>query len=227
MILSDYYTLLRSNTSLSDSDAATMLQQAYDYTVDKLRLDVYALPVLINGACSVDSCWIYKDGARYSEVSIKHIVTMNETELGTEKIPALASLDIRVYESIDDVSAYFGNEISYSENILYASEESGAMLMAHVRPYLVAGVDPFAEQVQYAVSYLLTNYSDRHINSLLFLPVMLKFRSLAMMHDLQLGESTTFDSMFTQLINIYNRNIEAVKNAELTLSGTMIPNGLE
>ena len=47
-----------------------------------------------------------------------------------------------------------------------------------------------------------------------------------MMHDLQLGESTTFDSMFTQLINIYNRNIEAVKNAELTLSGTTIPNGL-
>lgn len=216
MKLETFAALLRRELSLTDEEFVKILQKAYDYTVNKIRLDVYAVPVIVEGVCNLSDCWIYKDGSRFSEVGVKHLAALNDCNIITETQTGLRRNDLKICKWNSELSGLTGLGISWNHNSLSTAEAmAGAVALMHIRPYLV-NVNPYDEAVMPSIQCAWDYYMGREVNSLLLSFVSTKFKELAFSEQGYVSEASTFDYLFVQMLNAYNKNFDQLRISSLS-----------
>lgn len=223
------------------------LHSAYRNVIRKLRLDIVALPVLLDQpACKVDG---FNSMARVtgteSEVAIKEIVdilgvTFSETEPAvkdTFEKPWIGNIDVPGYGFDTDVLAasngihtiaphiyWTGNEIQVT-NVDDIGDNAFFWITAYVYPYFaIPSESPYEVKVQY--DFTTVNTDDYDVDIMLMYPIVAKAMALAYQELGDIVETGKYDNMSIQYIKIYNKNFEQKYTNHLTIAGDHVKGAL-
>lgn len=220
MTITNFFEEYTKSTNLNIDDAIDNVQKAYEYTVNKLRLNVFMLPCLLNGTADSTTAAIYQDGELLSNINIKEIATIYRAEVQYNTQISTPDTDIIVCQQPSEITSSLYNKVIYrSHNSLWTEEESGFIMLAHVKPYFIVGVNPFVNTMSYGIDYQLSLYPTAHVANILLYPVTAKALAIYHYDEGDLSGGSYGDTLFTQYLNIYNKNLDSVVNANFTDAG--------
>jgi hypothetical protein len=190
------------------------LQDAYEYVINKLRLDIGIHHMTFDKACKIEQ---FNSKASLltieSEIAFKEMpvfMRTNEVQNYTEdyvlSIPVIGEIATN-----DEVPEIF---INGSEIVCINMDQCYVLALGYIYPYLVTTLNGYKiEKHYYDLQTMITAYGfdNLYIDNVLVYLCGLKIMSLISLDNGSISEASNYDYLLTQMLNTFNRNTELIQ----------------
>jgi len=198
-------------------DVAT-LQSGYEATVEMIRLPRVVLPVtIVNGnrfkLRKMQHTLYRVDG---SEVALKNIESITnrvgsvDAEVYIDGVPTIGYINDIIERYSLDREEYLQSTLCVSEDEYIASVNNASfVVVGNQYPYFVTPINEANREARfYSIATMIELYGEENLvaDDLLASLTMLKCKELIYMNDGSIGLASQYESLHSEMINIYNSN---------------------
>lgn len=196
------------------------LQLSYVYCINKIKLSVGIHKTVFTKAMRLDQ---FNSMALYynsnSEIAFKEVPQC----LKTDEVPVFTGeydLSVPIIGQSKTNSLVPEIYTNGSDIVCTNMYECYALLLGYIYPYLITTVNGYkVDEHRYSIQWMIDTYGidNLYIDDMLLYLCGLKIMSLYLLDNGSISESSNYDYLLSQLINMYNLNIENVKYDTITI----------
>lgn len=219
MLLSNFKSLGLLN-GIGMEQFIPYLQSSYEYAINKIKLEVGIFDTVFNKAMRLDQ---FNSKALYynsnSEIAFKEVplcLRTNEVQEYSESY----SLSVPIIGQTS-TNAITPEIFTNGSDIVCTNMDSCYVkLLGYIYPYPVHIANSYKNyEYRYDIQWMIDTYGleNVHIDDALVYLCGLKIMSLMNLDNGSISESSNYDYLLAQLINLYNSNEESIKYNTATI----------
>jgi len=231
MLYNDFINLISNSIGIGMSDFIPYLTSAYKVVVDRIRIDPLLIPVEINKATVIDRfnnvCIMTGSNSEIAFKSIKEFPRTklingvsyqsetNQCIVGNRSIDINFGLTSSFYDDIEILT----NGTEYTLNYEEDKEVARVLLLGYMYPYFIRTLNGYElEEHRYDLQWMIDNYLAENliIDDCLLYMVTLKAVGEYYLDNGGISLSTNYEGLCSDLLNIYNKNIETLQFDTIT-----------